>query len=49
MEDHGKDTYTLNVKDGSRFLLKKIPAYGETAWLFKNMPNKYLEKLSHYA
>ena len=49
--------YTVTLKSGEKYLLKKTPGYGEDAWLFKNltskeelMPtNKYLGKIMEKA
>lgn len=42
--------HVITLKSGEKYLLKKVPSYGQDAYLFKNlgtkMDNKYLEKIS---
>jgi len=51
VEHKNDEHFTMTTKDGERYLFKKLPSYGEKAWLFRNLgdksmstKNKYLEK-----
>lgn len=46
LEDRGNH-YLLSTSDGKeKYLLKHVGEYDTTAWLFKNLGNKYIEKIS---
>lgn len=48
LEERSKDHFILSTKQGEKYLLKKVPMYGQDTWLFRNLgvSNKYLEKIA---